>query len=241
MSFINEQVPSVSEEELTSTFNQVMRHVSLWMGLGLFVTAFVSAAMVYTPLIYAVIWMLKTSIVFYGLLLAEIGIVWWLSARINRLSIGAARAWFLLYAALNGVTFSVIYLVYTASSIAGTFLATSVLFGGMAVLGYTAKVDLSHWRNYLMLGLLGLIIGSVINLFLANSTLDWVLTYVGIALFLGLTLYDTQWIRLRMMAALQAGDPLVVRRVGIIGALRLYLDFINLFLRLLRLFGRRRR
>ena len=236
------QRPMPLETQIDDTFANVIQHVYLWMWLGLFVTALVSAALVYTPLFWLLRYVLAVPLLFYALMFVELGLVWWLSARVYKLAPGTARMLFLLYAVLNGVTLSVIFLVYTASNIALAFLATAGMFGAMSVVGYVTDLDLSRWGSFLLMGLLGLMIGSVVNLFLANSTLDWLLTYGGIILFLGLTVYDTQRIKRMTAAALRSLDgEETVRRVGILGALRLYLDFINLFLMLLRVTGGRRR
>ena len=136
---------------------------------------------------------------------------------------------------------SVIFLAYTESSIALTFITTACVFGAMGIIGYTTKLDLSRWGSYLLMALIGFLIGSIVNLFLASSTLEWLLTYAGIVIFIGLTVYDTQRIKTMVIAAMRSSDQTAVQRVGLLGALRLYLDFINLFLLLLRLMGDRRR
>ena len=236
-----ESLVTVSEVEISRTFVAVMRHVFLWMCLGLFVTAVTAAALVYTPLSFILVFLLQNTALFFGLMIAELVLVIFLSSRISKLSIGAARAWFLAYALLNGVTMSVIFLVYATSSIALAFAATAGLFGAMALIGYTTKADLSSWGGYLLMGLIGLMIASIANLFFANSTLDWILTYAGILLFLALTVYDMHRIKRGITVALSSGNEGMVARWGILGALRLYLDFINLFVRLLRLLKGRRR
>jgi len=134
----------------------------------------------------------------------------------------------------------VIFLAYTGSSIALTFIAAARLFGAMGIIGYTTRMDLSKWGSYLLMGLVGFIIASVANLFFASSGLEWILSYVGIALFIGLTVYDSQRIKIMVSSAMQSSDETAVQRVGLLGALSLYLDFINLFLLLLRLMGKRR-
>jgi len=224
----------------SDTFMSVMRHVYLWMCLGLFITGFVSFAFIYTPLFYVLVGILQVPFLFLGLLIGEVALVWWLSARIGRLSIGASRLGFLVYAILNGITMSVIFLAYTGSSIALTFIAAASLFGAMGIIGYTTRVDLSKWGSYLLMGLIGFLIASVANLFFASSGLEWILSYVGIALFIGLTVYDTQRIKVMVLGALQSDDETTAQRVGLLGALNLYLDFINLFLLLLRIMGRRK-
>jgi uncharacterized protein len=243
MTYSYQNEPAIQElgTGFSETFMSVMRHIYLWMCLGLFVTALVSISLVYTPLSFLLVQILQVPFLFMGLLIAEIAVVWWLSARIGTLSIGASRIGFLLYAILNGVTMSVIFLAYTASSIALTFVTTACVFGAMGIIGYTTKIDLSKWGSYLMMGLIGFLIGSVVNLFLASSTLEWILTYAGIVIFIGLTVYDTQRIKTMVAAAMRSSDQTAVQRIGLMGALRLYLDFINLFLLLLRLMGGRRR
>jgi len=169
-----------------------------------------------------------------------VALVWWLSARIGTLSTGASRAGFIFYAILNGITMSVIFLAYTGSSIALTFITTASLFGAMGIIGYTTRIDLSKWGSYLLMGLIGFLIGTIANLFFGNSFFELILTYIGIALFIGLTVYDTQRIKRMVMGAMQSGNETAVQKIGLFGALSLYLDFINLFLLLLRLMGRRR-
>jgi len=239
-SYQNDSAIQEWDTVFNETFLGVIRHVYLWMCAGLFVTAFVSIALIYTPLFLILIQILQVPFLFFGLLIGEIALVWWLSARIEKISVMASRVGFLVYAILNGITMSVIFLGYTQSSIALTFVTTAGLFGIMGVIGYTTKLDLSKWGSYLLMGLIGFLIGSVVNLFFAYSALEWVLTYIGILLFIGLTVYDTQKTKQMVSAALQANDEHLVKRVGLLGALSLYLDFINLFLLLLRLFGKGR-
>jgi len=239
-SYNNEPAIQELESAFNETFMGVMRHVYLWMCLGLFVTGFVSVALVYTPLFYVLVAMLQVPFLFLGLMIGEVALVWWLAARIGKLSVGASRAMFIFYALLNGITMSIIFLVYTESSIALTFITTSSLFGAMAIIGYTTRMDLSKWGSFLLMALLGFIIGSVVNLFLASSTFEWILTYAGILIFIGLTVYDSQKIKIMVAHAMQSPDQTLVRRVGLLGALNLYLDFINLFLLLLRVMGGRR-
>lgn len=241
ISYKSEPAIQELESHFSETFMSVMRHVYVWMCLGLFVTGFVSTALIYTPLFYLLIQLLQVPFMFMGILIAELAVVWWLSARIRTLSVGASRAAFIFYAILNGITMSVIFLVYTQSSIALTFITTASLFGAMSIIGYTTKLDLSKWGSYLLMGLIGFLIGSVVNLFFASSALEWILTYAGIVLFIGLTVYDTQRIKTMVVGALQSGDETAAKRIGLLGALNLYLDFINLFLLILRVMGGRRK
>jgi uncharacterized protein len=211
-------------------FNQVY----LWMCAALVVTAGVAVFVASTPSI--VEWIVGSKIVFYGLLIAEVLLVIALSGLINKISSTAAMAVFFLYAALNGMTFSVIFLMFTATSVGTTFLVTAVTFGAMSLVGYLTKRDLSGLGGILMMALIGLVIASFVNILWADSTLYWIVTYAGILIFVGLTAYDTQ--KLKAMAT--SLDTETGRKMAIMGALALYLDFINLFLLLLRLFGRRR-
>ncbi|HET9224481.1 MAG TPA: Bax inhibitor-1/YccA family protein [Roseiflexaceae bacterium] len=208
--------------------------VYLWMTAGLLVTAAVAAYTASAPSVLNLIY--GNPFTIWVLFIAQIGLVIGLSARIDRLAPPTAVALFIGYAALNGLTLSAIFIVYTYTSIAQAFLATAATFGVMSLYGATTKRDLSTAGNLLVMALIGFLIGSLINLFWANSALYWVLTYLGIAIFIGLTAYDTQQIK-RLIE--QAQDDTTARRLAIIGALKLYLDFINLFVLLLRVFGSR--
>lgn len=205
------------------------------MTAGLLVTGAIAMFVAASPaLVMAIV---GNTFIFFGLVIAQLALVWYLSARIMDLSPAAATGLFLGYAALNGLTFAVIFLVYTAASIAGTFFVTAGTFGAMSALGYFTKRDLSGMGGFLFMALIGIILASVVNLFWANSTLYWIITYAGVLLFVALTAYDTQQIK-RMIAEVR--DDQGAHRVAIYGALKLYLDFINLFLFLLRILGNRR-
>jgi FtsH-binding integral membrane protein len=222
---------------LDDTFAAVIRRVYVWMALGLFTTAGVSALIANSPLFPI---LAGQPIIFFGLLILELALVIGLTWGINRISAATAMALFFAYSVLNGVTLSVLFAVYTLGSVAYTFLASAALFGVMSVIGYTTKINLAKMGTYLLMGLIGLIIAMVVSMFWANSGLGWVITFVGILLFLGLTVYDTQRIKRMTAVALQQGNEDIEARLGILGALSLYLDFVNLFLFMLRLGGRRR-
>jgi len=209
--------------------NGVMRGVYGWMGGGLALTALVSLLTVSSPALLQAI--LGNRILFYALVLGELGLVIGISGAINRISASTASMLFLVYAALNGLTMSTIFVVYTSSSIASTFLITSGMFGAMSLYGYLTKSDLTSWGSFLFMGLVGVVIASVVNIFLNSSMLYWVLSFCGIIVFTGLTAYDTQKIK-------NMGNT--GPKGAILGALTLYLDFINMFLIMLRLFGNRR-
>ena len=215
----------------------VLRRVYTWMTLGLFITAGVAAFISASPLFQI---LTGQPLIFFGLLLVELALVMGLSWGIKRLSTTTAISLFLIYAALNGLTLSTLFVVYTLGSVAFTFLASAVTFGVMSVIGYTTKIDLSKMGSFLLMGLIGLIIAMLVNIFWANSALGWIVTFAGILLFLGLTMFDTQRIKRMTATALQQGDDEFESRLGILGALSLYLDFINLFLFLLQVGGRRR-
>ena len=208
--------------------------VYAWMTAGLLVTSAVASYAASAPIVLNLIY--GNPFTIWLLFLAQIGLVIGLSAAIDRLAPVSAAVLFIAYAALNGLTLSAIFLVYTYTSIAQAFLATAATFLVMSLYGSTTKRDLSTVGNLLVMALIGLLIGSLINLFWANSALYWVLTYLGIAIFIGLTAWDTQQIK-RLIQ--QAQDDTTARRLAIIGALKLYLDFINLFVLLLRIFGSR--
>jgi len=221
---------SVAEIEERTFIGRVYR----WMGLGLLLTAITAYFVVNSNFVYT---LAENSILFFGLIIAELGLVIFLSARIQKMSAEAATASFIIYSILNGVTLSLILLVYTGASIASTFMTTALTFGAMSAYGYFTKRDLSTMGSYLQMGLIGLIIASVINIFWANGTMYWIISYVGVLLFVGLTAYDTQ--KIKKMGAVVEGVQ-TTQKMAIMGALMLYLDFINLFLMLLRILGDRK-
>ena len=171
------------------------------------------------------------------LFLAEIGLVIGLSAAIRKISLSTATLMFVAYAALNGITFSSLFYVYTMGSLASTFFITAGTFGAMSLVGFFTKADLSSMGKILLMALIGLIIASVVNIFVASSGLEMLMTYLGVLIFVGLTAYDTQKIKQMFLMAPDASES--TQKYAVLGALTLYLDFINLFLYLLRIFGRR--
>jgi len=207
-----------------------------WMTLGLGLTAIVSMLTVNSP--SALQFVFGNRMVFFGLIIAELAVVMILSGAIQRLSASAATGLFLLYSALSGITFAVIFLAYTSSSITSAFLVTAGTFGAMSLYGHVTKRDLTSWGSFLFMGLIGLIIASVVNIFLQSAMITWVTTYIGVIIFVGLTAYDTQKLKVLAQGGFASGEER--HKAAILGALRLYLDFINLFLMLLRIFGRRR-
>ncbi|KAA3658732.1 MAG: BAX inhibitor (BI)-1/YccA family protein [Chloroflexi bacterium] len=220
-------------------FTNIMTQVYLWMALGLVVTAVTAFITVSSPFLLGLIF--SSRFVFWGLVIFELILVFSITKVATSVSSQAGLALFFLYAAVNGLTLSAIFLVYQMGTIVLAFGATAITFGIMSVIGYTTKQDLTRWGGILFASLIGLIIASVVNMFLASSALDWVIAYAGILIFMGLTVYDTKRIKGMAITLATQGDTNVIGRVAVMGALRLYLDFINLFLFILRLLGRRRR
>jgi FtsH-binding integral membrane protein len=216
----------------------LLRNVYLWMTAGLALTGIVALGVAGNAnFIYALV---TNRLLFFGLIIGELLLVISLSARIMTLSPAAATAGFAAYAALNGVTLSVIFLAYTGQNIATALFITAGTFAGMSLYAVTTRRDLSGLGHYLIMGLWGLIIASLVNFFLRSEALYYLISYIGVGVFLGLTAYDTQ--RIKQMSdqlGVSAGEADYMR-LSILGALRLYLDFINLFLFFLRIFGRRR-
>ena len=234
-----ENIPSpVSDVKLQEIFTQAMTQVYLWMAMGLMVTAVVAVIVSSSPFLLGLIF--SSPIVLVGLIILELILVLAVSRVAMSVSSGAGLALFFVYAAVNGLTLSVIFLVYDLGSIGLAFITTAVTFGVMSVIGFTTKQDLSRWGGILLMALIGLIIASIVNIFLASSALDWVITYAGILIFMALTVYDTKRIKQMTHALALEGETNVIDRMSIMGALRLSLDFINLFLYILKLLGRRR-
>jgi len=207
-----------------------------WMCFALVVTGLVAYFVASTPILVRTI--ASNQILFIGLILAEIGAVIALTALINKISAATAVLLFIGYSALNGVTLSVILLAFTSTSVASTFFATAATFAAMSCIGWFTKKDLTSIGNLCFMALIGLIIASIVNIFLQSTMMYWIVTYVGILIFVGLIAYDTQKIK-KMSRTFQANSQ-AGKKTAIMGALALYLDFINLFLLLLRIFGDRR-
>lgn len=221
-------------KSLSNTFSVLMRNVYSWMAGGLLMTALAALCVVkYVPQM--------SSTAFWALLIAEIALVFILSARISKMSFLTAGLMFAAYAILNGVTMSVIFVAYTAESIAQTFFITAGTFGGMSLLGYVIKKDLSTLGRILYMALIGLIIATVVNLFMHSSGMTMIINYAGVLIFVGLTAYDTQKIKQMLLACHEDGVTDKTNKLALLGSLILYLDFINLFLYLLRFLGKSRR
>ena len=214
----------------------ILKNVYLWMTAGLFLTAVVARGFVGTALFYQLI---RNPILMFGLIAAELVLVFRMSARIMQMSVRSAVISFGAYAALNGINLSSIFLVYGLGTVYNAFFATATLFAAMSLYAVSTKRDLSGFGHYLMMGLIGLIAASLINFFLRSSGLDYLISYAGVILFTGLTAYDTQMIKNMSRQMSRQADEATFMKLSIIGALKLYLDFINMFLFILRILGRR--
>lgn len=225
--------PAQSEWALSTYLSQVMRKVYVKMFLGLLVTALTSYIVLTNETILMTL--LQSRALLIGLCVGELALVFALSMAINKLNPAVATLMFYVYAVLNGVTLTPIFLVYTMSSIALTFFVTAGVFLAMSIYAYTTKSDLTKFGSFMVMALIGLIVCSIINIFWANSVMDWIISFAGVVIFIGLTAWDTQKIK-RM--ALET-DETNAGKLATLGALSLYLDFINLFLYLLRFLGNR--
>jgi FtsH-binding integral membrane protein len=218
-----------------SSIASFMNQVYAWMCVGLAVTAAVAWMVANNARAVATIFQPGT---YFILILAELGLVMAISYAVNKISTAVATLLFLLYAALNGLTLSVILLVYAPQSVAISFITTAAMFGAMSLVGYFTKKDLTSLGGFLIMALIGLIIASLVNMFVASSALTWLISYAGVFIFLGLTAYDTQ--KIKEIGYLTQGDDRMAGRMAIRGSLVLYLDFINLLLFVLRILGNRR-
>ena len=227
---------SVDEQlAMSSAFPVLMRKVYVWMTLALVITGFTAYGVATSPGILQAIF--GNPVLFWGMIIGELALVIGVSAAINRLSLATATLMFILYSVINGALLSSIFLIYTASSIATVFFITAGTFGTMALIGYTTKTDLSSMGKILFMALIGMIIATIVNLFVKSDGLMTILSYVGVLIFVGLTAYDTQRIKNMLLEAPDASEG--AQKIALLGALALYLDFINLFIYLLRIFGRK--
>lgn len=217
--------------------NALIRSVYNWMMLGLSISGLTAFLTSTSPGIQQLIF--GNPYMIWVLFIVEIGLVIAISSGMQRMTASTAAGLFLLFSFVNGATLSSVFIIYSSTSIAGTFFITGLTFGAMSVYGYYTKTDLTSWGQFLFMGLIGIIIASVVNFFLHNPMIDWIVSFIGIFIFVGLTAYDTQKIR-RIGENMAADDSEGFGKFAVIGALSLYLDFINLFLMLLRFFGRGR-
>ena len=221
---------------MSEAFPVLMRKVYTWMALALVITGLTAYYVASSPAVLSLIF--GNQIVFWGLLIGEFALVMGVTAAINRLSLTTATLLFVLYSVINGATLSSIFMVYTMSSITSVFFITAGTFAAMAAFGFFTKTDLTSMGKILLMALIGLIIATLVNIFMKSEGLAVILNYLGVLVFVGLTAYDSQKIKEMMLMAPDAGEG--AQKLALLGALSLYLDFINLFLYLLRIFGSRR-
>ncbi len=226
----NTMTLSQAKQEASTIF---LAKVFNWMAIGLGITGvvawFTASSGLAAQLVQGPLFMI--------FLFAELGLVFYLSARINKIQAGTATGLFIGYAALNGLTLSMVFLAYTTESIAATFFITAGMFGAMAVYGLVTKRDLSGWGSFLFMGVIGIVIASIVNIFLKSSSLYWAISLIGVFVFVALTAYDVQKIKRMGEEGIMEQGQEMIKKGAIMGALALYLDFINLFLMLLRFFG----
>jgi len=229
---------SVTRTRTEVLVNDFVRSVYNWMCIGLALTGFLAYIVSTSPTMLQLVF--GNPMVFYGLIIGELVMVFALAGWVDRMSPATATALFVGYSALNGITLSVIFLAYAQASIVSTFFVCSATFAACSVYGWTTKKDLTSWGGFLTMGLIGIVIASLVNLFIRSNAMTMVISYIGVIVFVGLTAYDTQKIKTLALTQPDGVDGSVTRRLAIHGALTLYLDFINLFLMMLRILGGRR-
>lgn len=220
---------------MSTAFPVLMRKVYVWMTLALVITGATAYGVATSPGILTALY--SNQLLFWGLVIAEFALVFGISGAINRLSLATATLMFILYSVINGALLSSIFVIYTMSSIASVFFITAGTFAVMALIGYTTKTDLTSMGKILFMALIGIIIATVVNIFLKSSGLEMIVSYLGVLIFVGLTAYDSQKIKRLLQMAPDASEG--AQKLALLGALTLYLDFVNLFIYLLRIFGRR--
>lgn len=220
---------------MSAAFPVLMRKVYTWMTLALVITAVTAYGVANSPALIQAIY--SSKLTFFILIAAELGIVFYTSSRIQKLALSTATLLFALFSVINGATLASIFLVFSTASIAKTFFITAGTFGVMAFIGYTTKRDLTKMGGILMMALIGLIIAGLVNMFVASSTLDLIVSGAGVLIFVGLTAWDSQNIKRMLATAPDAGEQ--AQKIALLGALSLYLDFVNMFLYLLRFLGNR--
>lgn len=217
--------------------NSFIASVYNWMAIGLALTGGIALLISSNAFLLGMI--AKNPMLFFGLCIAEVGLVIYISARVQKLSASTATALFLLYAAMNGATLSLLFLMYTKASITSTFFICAGTFTACSVFGMVTKKDLTSMGGFMMMGLIGIIIATIVNVFMRSEMMHMIISYIGVLVFVGLTAYDTQKLKHMALSQPEGLGSGVVRKGAIMGALTLYLDFINMFIFLLRIFGDR--
>jgi FtsH-binding integral membrane protein len=226
---------TIQKAQVQVRVNSFVRSVYNWMSIGLGITGVVAYGVANSPGVIEVIF--GSPLVFFGLIIAQLAMVFMISSRIQRMQASTATMMFIVYSALNGATLSSIFLAYAQSAITSTFFVCAATFTACSVYGWTTRRDLTTMGGFLTMGLIGIVIASVVNMFVQSGAVSAIVSYVGVLVFVGLTAYDTQDIKNMALSQPDALDASAVRKGAILGALKLYLDFINLFLMLLRIFG----
>ena len=227
-------VPMLSTETQVQV-NEFIRRVYNWMAIGLGLTGLVAFYVSNSQYLIQLIF--GNQLLFFGLIIGELVLVFSIAARVHRMQASTATGLFVLYAVLNGATLSFVFLVYIKTSIASVFFICAVTFMACSIYGMTTKRDLTSLGGFMMMGLIGIIIASVVNIFVRSSQMSMIISYIGVLVFVGLTAYDTQKLKTMALSVPEGLEEGMVRKNAILGALALYLDFINLFLMLLRIFG----
>ncbi len=217
--------------------NEFIRSVYNWMAIGLGLTGLVAFYVASSPSLVRFIF--GNQLLFFGLIIAELALVFTISARVHKMQASTATTLFVVYSILNGATLSFIFLVYTAASITSTFFVCAATFTACSLYGWTTKRDLTSVGGFMMMGLIGIIIASIVNIFFRSPAMSMIISYIGVLVFIGLTAYDTQHLKTMALTQPDGLEAAVIRKGAILGALKLYLDFINLFLMLLRILGNR--
>jgi len=215
----------------------ILKNVYLWMTMALAISGLIAMLVAGNTELVQALYSGRGSL--FILFLVQFGLIWLISARIGTMSFLTATLLYIAYSVVTGITLSSIFLVFTAESIASVFFITAGTFAAVSIYGFITKKDLSTWRSFLIMGLFGLIIASIVNWFLASEMMYWIISYVGVAIFIGLTAYDTQKIK-QLANACYTEDEETQNKVALLGAITLYLDFINLFLYILRILGKRK-
>ena len=235
MNQFQNNIGAVDASFSTEATRKFLLNVYNWMAMGLALTGVIAYGTANSSFVDVI---MTNPVIYFGLFIAQLAVVMGLTFAINKIPSGVAIGAFFLYAALTGLTFSVLFLVYTGGSIASTFFICAGMFAAVSVFGYVTKMDLSKMGTYLFMALIGLIIASVVNIFLNSNTLNWIISYVGVIIFVGLTAYDTQ--KIKKMSQTSDFDSEQGKKGAVMGALTLYLDFINMFLFMLRILGDRK-
>lgn len=235
MNQFQNNIGAVDASFSTEATRKFLLNVYNWMAMGLALTGVIAYGTANSSFVDVI---MGNPVIYFGLFIAQLAVVMGLTFAINKIPSGVAIGAFFLYAALTGLTFSVLFLVYTGGSIASTFFICAGMFAAVSVFGYVTKMDLSKMGTYLFMALIGLIIASVVNIFLNSNTLNWIISYVGVIIFVGLTAYDTQ--KIKKMSQTTDFDSEQGKKGAVMGALTLYLDFINMFLFMLRILGDRK-